>query len=105
MITARAIKDTNKKTVQLVSVHSTGAGAQSFSRASHFAMILIPSIFGVAYLLFGEFFGRSGTLGWSLLDENSLGFHLAVYALFLFGVGSAVFILRGLDELIDKERK
>ncbi len=66
--------------------------ANPFSRASHFAMALTPMALGVAFVLIRD-------------AVEPAWFRLGVFGIFLFGVGSAVMLLRSIEAALDWEER
>jgi hypothetical protein len=85
----------------------------NFSRASHFALCLIPFLAAVVWFSVSDYLSRASAvpvtytppyLGMALADA-SLGQHVLVIVLFIAGAGSALWCLRGVDQLDEWESK
>lgn len=73
--------------------HSHHQSHNSFARASHFALVLIPCTLGVGYsLLVCE-------------KEGSLFYHLGIFGMFVLGLMSAVGFLAALERVEDLEKR
>jgi hypothetical protein len=73
---------------------SKGSSAQAharppFSRASHFALLLLPALGGVALSLIND-------------GNGPFLFRLGIFALFLFGITTALVLLYGAEQTEDE---
>lgn len=73
--------------------HCCKPAQSSFSKASHFGLALVPMVLGIAYaMLFRD-------------TQDPLIYRLALYSLFLLGIGSAIFVLSGIGRIEKMEEK
>jgi hypothetical protein len=79
-----ALRSGEERAVTLRITEKEKGHRDAFSSAPDFAGILIPSFLGVAYMLFHDGFSSEKFL---------------VYGLFLFGMGSALALLRGMEKV------
>lgn len=89
------------------------AHRESFSRASHFAMALIPMGLGVAYILARDYFSWHGSglgnvtdsIKLSLYYDHTIWLRGLTFAMWFFGVTGALTLLYGVSllEALEKE--
>lgn len=82
--------------------------APAFSRAYHFCLALVPMVIAQGYVQFKDYWDRGAFPEWLgytgfakgmvLIDYNGWN-HLLVVGLFVFGMGSAIAVLYGIDRL------
>jgi len=83
--------------VSAPSKHETSPAAgghakhDSFARSLHFALALTPMILAVAAILLRDFHGQP------------VVFRVIVFCAFFFSISAALYFLRALDQLIDKD--
>lgn len=82
-------------------------GAAHFSRASHFILILAPMALGVIYILARDYWvgqstpsqGITDSIRISLLYGRTAWLRMGILALWLFGIGGGLFLVKGLSTL------
>lgn len=94
-------------------VHRKESGIlHGFSRSMDFAVILIPMAFGVGGLILKTLLNSEnpildlyyfGAIKTQILQDRSLLFGLFTYAVFLFGISSAVWLVRSVERILDQE--
>lgn len=87
---------------------------ESFSRASHFALVLLPVILGVAYTVLKARFAENAsvplelftwTMRKSVEQDQKTWFFLLVIGQYILGLGSALYVLHLVGRLEDSEKK
>ena len=75
-------KPAQERAITLRVTEKVSPPRESFSSATQYAEVLIPSFLGVLYMVFSQGFGTE---------------QFFIYGLFLFGIGAALITLKGIE--------
>ena len=90
-------KQVSKQPTQRVSEKSE----HSFTRASHFVILLIPQVAAQAYVQVKDYIDEGTYANWlgytGIVRTVSGWIHLAGFLFFIFGIGSAILLIYGMN--------